>query len=65
MTCVSEAKCRQLLRALICYGLDRHRCCVDVVRQRIRIRLDRECAAQSPFSDELEADQYRFVLKRV
>ena len=38
---------------------------VNALYQRMRIRLDRQCAAQSPFSGELEADESSFGPKRI
>ena len=38
---------------------------VNTVYQRIRVRLAQQCAAQSPFSGELEADESYFGPKRI
>lgn len=38
---------------------------VNALYQRMRIRLARQCAAQSPFSGELEADESSFGPKRI
>jgi transposase len=38
---------------------------VNAVYQRIRVRLAQECAAHSPFSGELEADESYFCPKRI
>ena len=70
---ISEAKFRHLLHlfamdltatdvAQLC-GLSVHS--VNAVYQRIRVRLAQECAAQSPFSGELEADESYFAPKRI
>lgn len=38
---------------------------VNTLYQRMRVRLAQECAAQSPFSGELEADESYFGRKRI
>ena len=38
---------------------------VNTLYPRIRVRLARECAAQSPFSGEIEADESYFGPKRI
>lgn len=70
---ISEAKFRQLLRlfAMDLTATDAAQLSgvsvrsVNAVYQRIRIRLARQCAAQSPFSGELEADESYFGPKRI
>lgn len=70
---ISEAKFRQLLRlfAMDLTATDAAQLCglsvrsVNAVYQRIRARLAQECAAQSPFSGELEADESYFGPKRI
>ncbi|PJK15342.1 IS1595 family transposase [Lysobacteraceae bacterium NML07-0707] len=70
---ISEAKFRHLLRlfAMDLTATDAAQLCglsvrsVNTVYQRIRARLAQECAAQSPFSGELEADESYFGSKRI
>ena len=70
---ISESKFRQLLRlfAMDLTATDAAQLCglsvrsVNAVYQRIRARLAQECAAQSPFSGELEADESYFGPKRI
>ncbi|PJK06289.1 IS1595 family transposase [Lysobacteraceae bacterium NML95-0200] len=70
---ISEAKFRRLLRlfAMDLTATDAAQLCglsvrsVNAVYQRIRARLAQECAAQSPFSGELEADESYFGPKRI
>ncbi len=70
---ISEAKFRHLLRlfAMDLTATDVAQLCglsvrsVNAVYQRIRVRLAQECAAQSPFSGELEADESYFGPKRI
>ena len=70
---ISEAKFRQLLRlfAMDLTATDTAQLCnlsvrsVNAIYQRIRVRLAQECAAQSPFSGTLEADESYFGPKRV
>lgn len=70
---ISEAKFRHLLRlfAMDLTATDVTQLCglsvrsVNAVYQRIRVRLAQECAAQSPFSGELEADESYFGPKRI
>ena len=70
---ISEAKFRHLLRlfAMDLTATDAAQLCglsvrsVNALYQRMRIRLDRQCAAQSPFSGELEADESSFGPKRI
>jgi len=38
---------------------------VNTLYPRIRVRLAQECAAHSPFSGELEADEFYFGRKRI
>ena len=70
---ISEAKFRHLLRlfAMDLTATDAAQLCalsvrsVNTVYQRIRVRLAQQCAAQSPFSGELEADESYFGPKRI
>ena len=70
---ISEAKFRHLLRlfAMDLTATDATQLCglsvrsVNALYQRMRIRLARQCAAQSPFSGELEADESSFGPKRI
>ena len=70
---ISEAKFRHLLHlfAMDLTATDVAQLCglsvrsVNAVYQRIRVRLAQECAAQSPFSGELEADESYFGPKRI
>ncbi|PJK08269.1 IS1595 family transposase [Lysobacteraceae bacterium NML95-0200] len=70
---ISEAKFRRLLRlfAMDLTATDAAQLCglsvrsVNAVYQRIRARLAQECAAQSPFLGELEADESYFGPKRI
>lgn len=70
---ISEAKFRQLLRlfAMDLTATDAAQLCglsvrsVNAIYLRIRARLAQECAAQSPFSGTLEADESYFGSKRV
>ena len=70
---ISEAKFRQLLRlfAMDLTATDAAQLCglsvrsVNAIYQRIRARLVQECAAQSPFSGMLEADESYFDPKRI
>ncbi|PJK14986.1 IS1595 family transposase [Lysobacteraceae bacterium NML07-0707] len=70
---MSEAKFRHLLRlfAMDLTATDAAQLCglsvrsVNTVCQRIRVRLAQQCAAQSPFSGELEADESYFGPKRI
>ena len=70
---ISEAKFRQLLRlfAMDLTATDTAQLCnlsvrsVNAIYQRIRVRLAQECAAQSPFTGTLEADESYFGPKRV
>ena len=69
---ISEAKFRQLLRlfAMDLTATDAAQLSdlsvrsVNAIYQRIRARLAQECAAQSPFSGTLEADESYFGPKR-
>ena len=70
---ISGAKFRHLLRlfAMDLTATDAAQLCglsarsVNALYQRMRIRLARQCAAQSPFSGELEADESSFGPKRI
>ena len=70
---ISEARFRHLLYlfAMDLTATDAAQPCglsvrsVNALYQRMRIRLDRQCAAQSPFSGELEADESYFGPKRI
>lgn len=70
---IGEAKFRQLLRlfAMDLTATDAAQLCglsvrsVNAVYQRIRVRLAQECAAQSPLSGTLEADESYFGPKRI
>ena len=70
---ISEAKFRHLLHlfAMDLTATDVAQLCglsvrsVNAVYQRIRVRLAQECAAHSPFSGELEADESYFGPKRI
>ena len=70
---ISEAKFRHLLRlfAMDLTATNAAQLCglsvrsVNTVYQRIRVRLAQQCAAQSPFSGELEADESYFGPKRI
>ena len=70
---ISEAKFRHLLRlfAMDLTATDAAQLCglsvrsVNALYQRMRVRLARQCAAQSPFSGELEADESSFGPQRI
>lgn len=70
---ISEAKFRHLLRpfAMDLTATDAAQPCglsvrsVNALYQRICVRLARQCAAQSPFSGELEADESTFGPQRI
>ena len=70
---ISGAKFRHLLRlfAMDLTATDAAQLCglsarsVNALYQRMRIRLARQCAAQSPFLGELEADESSFGPKRI
>ena len=70
---IREIKFRQLLRpfAMNLTATDVAQLCglsvrsVNAAYPRIRVRLTQECAAQPPFSGELEADESYFDLRRV
>ena len=70
---ISEARFRHLLRlfAMDLTATDAAQLCglsvrsVNALYQRMRVRLARQCAAQSPFSGELEADESSFGPQRI
>ena len=70
---ISEARFRHLLYlfAMDLTATDAAQPCglsvrsLNALHQRIRVRLARQCATQSPFSGELQADESCFGSKRI